>query len=89
MISQIDEIRAVLKEGHAVIGRKQTLALLREKKLKKVFLASNAPAALVQNVAQYSTIRGIPVVPLPQNNEELGTLCKKPFSISVIGVQSG
>jgi len=89
MISQIDEIRTVLKEGHAVVGSKQTLSLLREKKLKKVFLAANAPATLVQNVMHYSMITGVPVVPLQQNNEELGTLCKKPFSISVIGVQSG
>lgn len=89
MTSQIDEVRAVLKEGHMVIGSKQTLALLREKKLKKVFLAANAPAALVQNVTHYSAITGVQVVPLQQSNEELGTLFKKPFSISVIGVQTG
>ena len=83
------EIRQMLKDGHLVIGTRMTMKLLRQNNVKKVYLASNAPAALREDVDHYSKIAGVAVTHVKMNNEELGTLCKKPFSISLIGVHLG
>ncbi len=87
-MAELDEVRAVLESGKAVLGSDRTLKMLRQGKLQKVFLASNAPRQVQGDVAQHGAVARVPVVTLPVKNEELGTLCKKPFPISVIGVRS-
>lgn len=88
MASDLDEVRAAIKEKNVVIGTDETMKLLRKEKVKKVYLASNVGAGVRQDMQHYGAIGQVPVVDLDITNEQLGTLCKKPFSISVISVRA-
>ena len=80
-MSQLDE---VLKEGKFVIGRDRTLKLLKNDKLKKVFLASNCNEEDKKEIKKYAKLSNTEVIELDINNQELGSRCKKLFSISVL-----
>ncbi|MEM3126768.1 MAG: ribosomal L7Ae/L30e/S12e/Gadd45 family protein, partial [Candidatus Woesearchaeota archaeon] len=69
----------------AIIGTDRVLKGLRQNSLKKVFVASNCPQRLSKDIDYYAGLNKVEVIKLIQQNEELGTICKKPFSISVLG----
>jgi len=83
----IAEIKKYLKTQNLVIGTERTLKALRNNKLVKVLLASNAPEDLVKDVDYYASIAKIDVEKLNIPNDELGVICKKPFSIACIGMK--
>jgi large subunit ribosomal protein L30e len=80
------EIREAVQKGHAVLGTEETIKLLRRGKVKKIFLCSNVSVQSKETIERYSKLKKVEVVSVEMTNEELGTLCKKPFAISVIGV---
>jgi large subunit ribosomal protein L30e len=80
------DIKALLGKGKVVIGTDRTLKSLRKGLLAKVFLASNTKEETRQSIVKYAELAGVKVEILDVPNDELGTACKKPFSISVIGV---
>lgn len=83
----VSEVKLAMKEGTAIIGFQRTMKLLRKNKIKKVFFASNTAKRTKEDIMHYSSIAQVPVEQLKLTNEDVGTMCKKPFSISVIGVR--
>ncbi|MFW6013705.1 MAG: ribosomal L7Ae/L30e/S12e/Gadd45 family protein [Nanoarchaeota archaeon] len=83
----IKELKSVLNTGKLVMGTEQTLKELKKNSLTKVFLASNTPDNVREDVEYYAGIAGAEVVALSVPNEELGVMCQKPFYISVLGVR--
>ena len=83
----IKDVREALKEKTAVIGLERTMKLMRQGKVKKVFVSANTTATAKDDIRHYGTLLNVAIEELKLTNEELGTLCKKPFSISVIGVK--
>ncbi|OYT32827.1 50S ribosomal protein L30 [Candidatus Woesearchaeota archaeon] len=86
--NNITEIRKLLEEKRLVIGTEETLKQLHRENIKKIFLASNCKKEAKEDLTHYCKIYKIECKELTQTNEELGTICKKPFAISVIGVLS-
>ena len=82
-----DEIRKELKSGKLIIGTERTLKKLRAGKLKKIYVSANCPGIVKKNITQYSGLANIEVVNLKQQNDELGIICRKPFLISVLGLE--
>ncbi len=82
----VAELQKLLANNKLVFGTQQTLKLLREGKAKKVFLMSNCKPSVKKDVEKYCGLNNVECVELSQTGEEAGTLCRKPFSISVIGV---
>ena len=80
------ELKKVVVGKNVVFGTERTVKLLRQGKVKRVFMASNCSPEAKGNIAQYCKGGDVDCVELPQNNEELGALCKKPFAISVVAV---
>ncbi|MBD3309681.1 50S ribosomal protein L30 [Candidatus Woesearchaeota archaeon] len=80
------EIKGLLKEGKLVIGTSSVLKGLRSGRISRVFVSSNCPADVKEDIDNYSKLAGAEIVQLKYPNEELGDMCKKPFSISVLGV---
>lgn len=80
-------LKKSLKEEKVVFGTKQTLDLLKKAKLKKVYLSSNCPEKIVSDVEHYGKLAKIEIVKLDKPNDELGIFCKKPFSISMLGLR--
>ncbi len=83
---ELDLLKSKAQEGKVTIGIKSVLQGLRRKGIRKVFLASNCPPRLKQDVLHYAALAQVPVAEVPQNNEELGILCKKNFFIAVVGI---
>ncbi len=83
----MDEIKKLLGKDNLIIGMERTVKAIKSGELKKVFLASNASESLKKDVDYYSKLSGFEVVNLKINNEDLGVLCKKPFSVQVLGVK--
>ena len=81
-MKNIDE---ALKQKNLIIGSKRVLKLLRADKLKKVLVAKNCKEEVVEEIKKYSKVSDVDVVELDVPNDELGVMCKKQFSISVIG----
>ncbi|HLC96894.1 MAG TPA: ribosomal L7Ae/L30e/S12e/Gadd45 family protein [Candidatus Nanoarchaeia archaeon] len=77
----MDEIKKLLKTDKLIVGTKETLKALRNGTLAKIFTSSNCKTDL----SKYS--QHVPVTQLSIPNDELGVLCKKQFSISMIGMR--
>ena len=86
MTDLMTDIRKLLADKRLVIGTEQTLKLLKVGKLAKVYVSSNCPPALKEDLRKYSGLNSIECQDLPVPNEELGVWCKKNFAISVLGV---
>jgi len=82
----IAEIKKLLENKQLTIGTSATLKKLKLGKVAKVFLSSNAPKNVVDDIAYYSKLGKVSVIELDYSNIELGTICKKPFPISVLSV---
>ena len=82
----ITELRKHVESSKFVIGTAEVMKLLKNNQLAKIFVASNAPASIKEGLKQGSATSDCEVVQLEVPNDELGVLCKKPFSISVVGV---
>jgi large subunit ribosomal protein L30e len=80
----MDELRNALKEATVTFGTEGTLKKLRNGKAKKVFISSNCPESTKKRIEYYTKIGKIELVKLDIPGDEIGMVCKKPFSISVL-----
>lgn len=80
----LEDLRKALKEKTITFGTEKTLKMLRNGKVKKVFVSSNCPETVKQTITHYAKMNNIEVVQLELPNDEIGLACKKPFSISVL-----
>jgi len=86
--ADLKELRTkVLNKDDAVLGTERVMKLLKAKKINKIFLASNCPDSVKEDVHYYAKLAEVPVLELEMNNEELGIFCKKNFFVSVIGTK--
>lgn len=82
---KMEDLKKALQEDKVIIGKDRVLKRLRVGKLSKVYLASNCPKLVKEDVNHLAKLYKIQVVQAKENNEQLGTICKKTFSISVLG----
>ncbi len=82
----VTELRKLLADKKLVIGKDRTLKLLKTGELAKVFVSANCPEEWKNDLKYYCSFSKIELRQLDYPNDELGTICKKPFSISVMGV---
>jgi len=83
------EIKKMLKSGNVIIGTERALKKLKLGKIQKVLVSSNCPSNIENDVNYYAGLSGAEVNKLDYPNDELGVLCKKPFSISVLALVKG
>ncbi len=82
----LDEIKKLLKTKKLILGSERTIKGLKTGKIFKVVYSLNCPQDIKSDIEQYCSIGNIDAVRLDIENDELGIICKKPFSISVIGI---
>ena len=86
-MSELDEIRKRIEQGTVTIGTKTTLNNLKLGKLEKIFVTKNSPKNVKDEIKHLAG--ATEVTEIDMLNSELGTFCKKPFSISMIGFLRG
>ncbi len=86
MMSQKDitEIKKNLAVKKLVIGINKNIKNIKLGKVSKVYLSQNCPQSIQNDVKRYAKIGKIDLSILNKSSEELGTICKKPFSISIL-----
>ena len=82
-----EEILTLGKNKKLLLGMKTTIKAIRQSAVSKVFIAKNCPEVIAEDIQHYCSIADIVVERLNIDCDELGTLCKKPFYVSVIGVK--
>ena len=76
------------KDGKLLLGMKRTIKAIRAATVSKVYLASNCPEVIVDDIEHYCSLASVEVERLTIDCAELGIMCKKPFFISVVGVKN-
>ena len=76
-MSLIDDIKKATEAGNLIIGTTQVTKKAKQGKIARILLSSNCPESVKADLSAYSV-----------DVEELGVICKKPFSISVLGIAS-
>jgi len=82
----ISAIRLAVESGKTDFGARTGIMASLLGKAKIFIVASNTPAGIKDKVTEYSKKAGIPVIEFPGNTIELGSVCGKPFSVSVLSV---
>ncbi|MFH2021474.1 MAG: ribosomal L7Ae/L30e/S12e/Gadd45 family protein [archaeon] len=85
-IGVLSEVKKNLKTKKLVYGSETTMKALKASKLSKVFIATNAPKNVADDLAHYQKLTGVQVVDAGMRNDELGVYCKKTFRVSIIGL---
>ena len=83
------ELKKLFKSKSLIIGTERTIKSLKKGGIDKVFLSSNCPENVEKDMNYYASLGKAEVVKLQYPNDELGVICKKPFSISVLSLLKG
>ena len=83
------DIKKLLKAGNIIIGTEKSMKSLKLGRVHKILLSSNCPAGVEKSVNYYAGLNDAEIHKLDFPNDELGVICKKPFSISVLAVVKG
>jgi len=84
--SALDIVRNAQKTDKLVIGLETTMNALRNNNIEYVFVASNAPQNMIEDLEHNSTVAETLISQLKVNSEDLGVACKKQFRVTVVGV---
>lgn len=83
------EIKKLIKAQKLVIGTEGTIKNLKLGKIDKVIVSANCPEKVIGDIEYYSGLNKTEVIKINYPNDELGVICKKPFSISVLSILKG
>lgn len=79
-------IRKAVETGKVVLGERETIKAARNKKAKMVIVARNCPATSRENLKRFATLNDLPVYEFQGTSVALGSVCGKPFLVSMLGV---
>ena len=88
-MTAVEEIKDALSKDIVIIGTDRTLKNMKQGKIAKVFVTRNCSDEVLSEINSMSKISNIEVVKLDKSNEDLGVVCKKPYSISVLSILKG
>lgn len=79
-------LRLAVETGKVEFGAKNGVkdSLLANTKL--IVISSNAPQSLREDISYYSKLSGIPVLVFAGTSIELGSICGKPYPVSVLSI---
>ncbi len=81
-------LKVKAQQKKVFIGQASVVKGLQRGTVEKVFLASNCPARMKEDITHYAALAKVPVESMAQNNEEMGIICKKNFMVSVVGLHA-
>ncbi|MDP6647912.1 MAG: ribosomal L7Ae/L30e/S12e/Gadd45 family protein [Candidatus Woesearchaeota archaeon] len=83
------EIKKLIKEKELVIGTERTIKNLKLGRVEKIILSSNCAENVISDLNSYARLGNVETIRINYLNEELGVICKKLFSISVLSILKG
>ncbi len=82
------DIGELRKAENLVYGSEETLKMVRKGQIRAVFIASNCNLAVKNDLERLCNLNNLKCVVLSQPSDEVGTICRKPFPISVVGIKA-
>ncbi len=79
-------IRKAVDTGKVVLGERETISAVISKKAKLVVVAENCPESFREKLTTLSNHSNLPVYEFEGTSISLGSVCKKPFLVSMLGV---
>jgi len=87
-VVNLDQALAIaVKTGKVLFGTNSTMKNVMTGKVRLTIVASNCPDKIRRDLEKYCKLSGIPLIVYPRNNVDLGRVCGKPFSISVLAIR--
>ena len=82
-------IKEKFKQNKVIIGYKTVIKSLKTSRPELIVLAANIPDDKKKMIELNGKISKIQVKEYPKDSVDLGLLCGKPFSISVLAIKRG
>lgn len=79
-------LRLAVETGKVEFGTKTGMKDALNGSAKLFVIADNIPADVKNSVVKYATSSGVPMVMFEGTSVELGSICGKPFPVSVVSV---
>jgi large subunit ribosomal protein L30e len=79
-------IRTAVDTGKVILGERNTLKVLRTDKFKLAVVASNCKPTAKEELMRIANIKEVFVYEYPGSSLELGSVCGKPFIVSMLGI---
>ncbi|MDY6770360.1 MAG: ribosomal L7Ae/L30e/S12e/Gadd45 family protein [Candidatus Nanohaloarchaea archaeon] len=80
-----EELQSAAEDDRLVVGTSETIKQMDD--LERVIVAGNAPAELADRVRDAADGTDLDVEVFDGTNQELGSLCRKPFAASTVGIK--
>ena len=87
MIDVDKAISTAVKTGKVVLGANEALRSAKAGKARLIFLASNTPRGLREDIEYYGRLSEVPVVTYKNTNVDLGMVCGKRFAVTALTVK--
>jgi len=85
-MASIATILGAEKEKKAIYGADRTIKALKRGELKEIVMSSNCPEKTIEVIKNLADISKTKISTSKQDSMELGAACKKPFSVTIIGL---
>lgn len=82
------EIRKLLEQDKLIIGYNEVRQAVADKTARNVYIANNAEEQRSLAMSDYCSMSSLDVEILDIRNDQLGSVCRKPFSISFLAVKA-
>ncbi len=80
-------IRVAVETGKVILGSNKSIQAIKLGNGELVVMAANAPKNLKEDVEVYSKLSEMPVHIFDGSSVDLGSICGKPFTVSVLVIQ--
>ena len=80
------EIRRAVDTGKVVFGEKQTEKSILKGKPQLIIISSNLPKLKKEKILEIAKVAAVPYYEFKGTGLELGSICGKPFVVSVMAV---
>lgn len=80
-------IRVAVDTGKVILGSNKSIQAIKLGNGELVVIAANAPKDVKEDIGIYSKLSEIPVYTFEGSSVELGSICGKPFTVTVLVVQ--
>jgi large subunit ribosomal protein L30e len=80
-------IRVAVDTGKVILGSNKSIQAIKLGNGELVVMAANAPKNLKEDVEVYSKLSEMPVYVFDGSSVDLGSICGKPFTVSVLVIQ--
>jgi ribosomal protein L30E len=82
----LDELKRLIEKEHYIVGGRMTLKLLKKGKISKIFISADCDRNFEDILKIEAENSKTPLTFTGKTKGELGVLCKKPFTVSVLSI---